>query len=85
MKKNIESLQIISCIYGNQIYSGVAAYYLDFEDEDAAIEFLDSLCKNGELRKINCYNYHNKATYKLNKEHDVNCNKCPEKENCING
>lgn len=82
MKKNIESLRCISCMYGEQLYSGVVAYYLNFQSEDLAIEFLDSLVKDGKLRQINCFNYHNKKTYKFIESLEPNCNICPE-DGCI--
>ena len=84
MHKNIESLKCINCMYGGQLYSGVVAYYLDFKSEDLAIEFLDSLVKDGKLRKINCYHYHNKGVYKFVEGMipKANCNICPE-DGCI--
>lgn len=83
MKRNKESLQVIACMYGDHLHSTVVGSYLGFDNEDEAIEFLDSLCKNGELRKLSCYNYHNKATYKIKKfNQKTNCNICPDKQNC---
>ena len=80
MKRNLQSLQVLSCMYGGHIYSGLVQYYMGFESEEEAIEFLNSF--NGELRKLNSYHHHHKAIYKIDKESKVNCNICPE-EGCI--
>lgn len=83
MNKNKESLQVIACMYGDQLYSTVVQYYLGFNSEDEAIKFLNSFCENGELRRIDCYNYHNKGTYKIEKYNQkTNCDICPDKQNC---